>query len=38
MIHASGNPEEAEKEIAHWFKKEELFEYDICNKSFVYGK
>ncbi len=38
MIHASGNPEEAEKEIAHWFKKEELFDYDICNKQFVYGK
>jgi nucleoside-diphosphate kinase len=28
LVHASGNKEEAEKEIKHWFKKEELFDYD----------
>lgn len=38
MIHASGNVEEAEKEIAHWFKPEELFDYDLCNKKFMYGQ
>ncbi len=27
IIHASGNPEEAEAEIAHWFKEAELFDY-----------
>lgn len=26
LIHASGNPKEAEKEIKLWFKKEEIFE------------
>ncbi len=38
MIHASGNEEEATLEIAHWFKEEELFDYDLCNRAFVYGK
>lgn len=27
IIHASGDPEEAKAEIAHWFKDDELFEY-----------
>lgn len=27
LIHASGNAEEAQYEIAHWFNKNELFEY-----------
>ena len=27
IVHASGNVEEAKDEIAHWFKKSELFEY-----------
>ncbi len=38
MIHASGDPEEAALEIAHWFKPEELFEYDLCNKPFIFGQ
>jgi nucleoside-diphosphate kinase len=27
VIHASGNPEEAEQEVTHWFSEEELFDY-----------
>jgi nucleoside-diphosphate kinase len=27
VIHASGDPEEAEKEIGHWFSETELFDY-----------
>lgn len=28
LIHASGDPEEAAKEIAHWFAETELFDYE----------
>ena len=35
LIHASGDPEEAEQEIAHWFKKGELFNYETPNDKFV---
>ena len=36
IIHASGDPEEAEKEIAHWFFSDELFTaYDICASRFL---
>ncbi len=28
IIHASGNQEEAKKEIAHWFSESELFDYE----------
>ena len=28
LIHASGDPEEAEQEIAFWFDKSELFDYE----------
>jgi nucleoside-diphosphate kinase len=27
IIHASGNQEEAEQEVSHWFSEQELFEY-----------
>jgi nucleoside-diphosphate kinase len=27
LIHASGNKEEAEQEVAHWFSEQELFDY-----------
>ncbi len=27
IIHASGNPEEADQEVSHWFSDEELFDY-----------
>lgn len=33
IIHASGNLEEAEKEIEHWFKPEEVFSYDSIHDS-----
>ncbi|MDR3169900.1 MAG: nucleoside-diphosphate kinase [Candidatus Peribacteria bacterium] len=36
LIHASGKPEEAEQEIAHWFREEELFEYSRGDKDFLY--
>ena len=36
IIHASGDPEEAEKEIAHWFSSDELFvDHDICVSRFI---
>lgn len=35
LVHASGNAEEAEKEISHWFTSEELFEYDPLHKLFT---
>ena len=35
IIHASATLEEAEKEIAFWFKSDELFDYANCNDRFV---
>jgi nucleoside-diphosphate kinase len=35
LIHASGDPKEAEKEINHWFSKEELFDYDAPAEKFT---
>lgn len=35
LIHASGDPEEAAREIAHWFKPEELLEYTMPNEKFT---
>lgn len=32
MIHASGDVEEAKKEIAHWFKPDELFGYEAAHE------
>jgi len=36
LLHASGDSEEAEQEIAHWFKPEELFDYDRADQAFIY--
>lgn len=36
LLHASGSPEEAEKEIALWFKNEELFNYRLINEVILY--
>jgi nucleoside-diphosphate kinase len=36
LLHASGTPDEAEKEIALWFKPEELFEYRLINEAMLY--
>ncbi|HEU0266516.1 MAG TPA: nucleoside-diphosphate kinase [Candidatus Saccharimonadaceae bacterium] len=35
LIHASGNVEEAEKEIAHWFSEDELYDYTAPNEKFT---
>ncbi|MDR0859888.1 MAG: nucleoside-diphosphate kinase [Candidatus Peribacteria bacterium] len=36
LVHASGDPEEAKKEIALWFKDEELFDYPVANQPYMY--
>ncbi len=35
LIHASGDPEEAVKEIAHWFNDDELFDYEALHEKFT---
>lgn len=35
LVHASGNAEEAEAEIAHRFKKEEIFDYTPVHHAFT---
>jgi nucleoside-diphosphate kinase len=35
LIHASGDPEEAEKEIAHWFTGGELYSYEAAHEKFT---
>jgi len=36
LIHASGSVAEAEKEIAHWFKKEEIADYRLIQEAILY--
>ena len=36
LIHASGSPEEAEKEISHWFRPEELVSYNVVQEKILY--
>lgn len=36
LIHASGSPAEAEKEIPHWFKKEEIVDYRHIAEEILY--
>jgi len=36
LIHASGNVEEAEFEISHWFKKDELVSYKLVQEKILY--
>jgi len=36
IIHASGSPEEAEMEIKHWFKPEEMIAYRLINEEILY--
>lgn len=38
VIHASGNPEEAGQEIAHWFSDSELFEYNTVHEEYTQAK
>lgn len=35
LIHASGDPEEAEKEIGHWFSDGEIYSYERASEKFV---
>jgi nucleoside-diphosphate kinase len=36
LIHASGSTEEAEMEIKHWFKKEEILKYKLVQEHILY--
>ena len=36
LLHASGSVKEAQDEINHWFKKEELFNYNILQEAIMY--
>ncbi|MBP6858369.1 MAG: nucleoside-diphosphate kinase [Candidatus Pacebacteria bacterium] len=36
LVHASGTVKEAEDEIAHWFRKEELIDYHLVMEHIVY--
>ncbi|MGI5840846.1 MAG: nucleoside-diphosphate kinase [Patescibacteria group bacterium] len=36
LVHASGSPDEAEKEITLWFKPEELLSYRLLNEEIIY--
>lgn len=35
LIHASGDPEEAAKEIQHWFSDSELYDYEALHEKFT---
>jgi len=35
LIHASGDPAEAEKEIAHWFSDTDLYDYQALHEKFT---
>jgi len=36
LVHASGSVKEAQDEIAHWFKKEEIFDYKLMVEKMLY--
>lgn len=38
LIHASGSPKEAEKEIKVWFKKDEILKYDLFIEKLIHDK
>jgi nucleoside-diphosphate kinase len=38
LIHASGDSDEAEQEIAHWFKQDELYSYETTHEKFTQPK
>lgn len=37
LVHASGSVKEAEDEIKHWFRDEEIMEYVLVNDEVLYG-
>jgi nucleoside-diphosphate kinase len=38
LMHASGDPEEAKAEIAHWFSETEIFSYQTAHEKFTQTK
>lgn len=36
IIHGSDSVESANREISHWFKKDEIIGYDLANKRWIY--
>ena len=38
LIHASGDPEEAKEEIAHWFAESEIFDYSTVHEPYTQTK
>jgi len=38
LIHASGAPEEAAKEIKIWFSRDEIYDYDLVTETVFYQK
>ena len=38
ILHASADQDEAKKEIAHWFKEEELHDYETVHQKFTQPK
>ncbi len=38
LIHASGDPKEAEAEIAHWFGDDEIYTYETTHEKFTQPK
>jgi len=38
LMHASGDPEEAKQEIAHWFSEAEIYEYETVHEKFTQTK
>jgi len=37
IVHVSGSVKEAEDEIAHWFKKDEIIDYNLTVEDMLYG-
>lgn len=38
VVHASGDVDEAEQEIYHWFNDDEIFEYETAQEQFMSGE
>jgi nucleoside-diphosphate kinase len=38
IVHSSGSVKEAEDEINHWFKLDEILDYDLSHDDVIYGK
>jgi nucleoside-diphosphate kinase len=38
IIHASGDPDEAKQEIAHWFSDRELFDYETVHEKYTLAR